>query len=1375
MKIELLSLIAKKMNVNGLKSALLVTALLMFGGVSWGQGTETFENIPANSSASTFRSWTGDNGLTWTATEARTDQTLDNRAITLDDDKANTYLLSGTISGGIGDLTVSTKRAFSGGSGTLNVEVNGSNVGTIPLGTSVQTTTITGINVSGNVTIKILNDIGGSNDGGAERAIIDNVIWTAYSAVSCSGEPTAQATGITISNETAISLDVSWSAGTGGDNYILVAREGSSVSWTPTDGTDYSGQTGSGDFSSATDQLNGNKVVYAGSGTSTTVTGLSASTTYYFQVFHLCSNDSDNYLTSTGTNNDGTQTGTTTAVSYDPSSGNMSYGTSVTLVNLNTINNSSGVKVNAYEDFTAQSTDLQIDNSYDLTVNLDTDGSYTIYARAWIDWNHDGDFNDINEAYDIGTTSNSSDGPTSLSPLSITVPSAATIGSTRMRVSGKYGSYADPNETGFDGEVEDYTINVIAPSTNDTDTEAYSGSQPAASNISSTSTAFTNVFEIEIEDMGTSDGLVTDVTNIRVKPHSTNTADWTDHIADVKLNNGSDITIGSPTITDTYIDIPISAGNLQIADGGSDVITLQVQINNTGITDNAVLSFMVDADDHDFTADASGSDFASEFMLGDFNSNDFTIDITGDELRFIQQPTDVAISTAISPSVTVAFTDENGNIDTDFTGSGCAIGLTTTGSFDASATTQVDAVNGVATFTNLVFDAEATDITLTTTDPDGWGWTNITSNQFDVTPVEYCTPAPSSGDGSGITNVTMGTIDNDSGQESGFYGDYSAQSTDVEQGSTVNCDITYETGFTYNTVIWVDWNNDEDFEDTGEEVYTGESTSSEPTTLNASFSVPAGASLGAHRLRIGGADSGPPTPCYTGTYAIFEDYTINVIAASPSLTASPTSLTGFTYEEGSGPSSNQTFTISGSNLVGSGNLTVTGSTNYEVSTDGSSYSASVTYPFASGVITSQPQTVYVRLKSGLSAATYNSETITVSGGGATDETVNCDGEVFPPTFTLSTSSLSGFTYEEGSGPSSEQSFDLSGSAMDGSDVTITPPANYEISLTSGSGFQNTAITLSSYDGSTTPVYVRLKAGLAVGMYNGEAINVAGGGASTVSVSCDGEVTPIIIDSEDFASCPPTGWIIYSVSSDEDWTCGSGYMEINNYNADNAANDWLISPPINLDNYTNEILTFETYKKYADNGITNPETKLYYSTDYSGSGNPSSSTWNSLTYNFPNDNSQVWTSSGDVDLSGITGSSVYIAFQHESSGTGGGSTSLWRMDNFEIAGTLATPCSSPANQPTALDLNDNTTYNSIDGSFTASTGSPAAHGYLVVRSESSTLSANPQDDSCLFREFYKLYSYKLKRINSILFLCFCLSEYSMLWWPRISNYLSINRK
>ncbi len=104
-------------------------------------------------------------------------------------------------------------------------------------------------------------------------------------------------------------------------------------------------------------------------------------------------------------------------------------------------------------------------------------------------------------------------------------------------------------------------------------------------------------------------------------------------------------------------------------------------------------------------------------------------------------------------------------------------------------------------------------------------------------------------------------------------------------------------------------------------------------------------------------------------------------SASPTLNVSTTTLTGYSYCVGSGPSTSQSFTISASNLTGSGNITVTGPTNYNVSTNNTNFYTSVTYPFASGIITGQPKTVYVRLKAGLSANNYNSENITFSGGG----------------------------------------------------------------------------------------------------------------------------------------------------------------------------------------------------------------------------------------------------------------------------------------------------------------------------------------------------------------------------------------------------------
>jgi len=118
-------------------------------------------------------------------------------------------------------------------------------------------------------------------------------------------------------------------------------------------------------------------------------------------------------------------------------------------------------------------------------------------------------------------------------------------------------------------------------------------------------------------------------------------------------------------------------------------------------------------------------------------------------------------------------------------------------------------------------------------------------------------------------------------------------------------------------------------------------------------------------------------------------------ACTPTLSASSASVTGFSYCLGSGPSASKTFTISGTELSGSGNITVSGgSTDYEVSTDNATFASTVTYAYASGLITSQPKTVYVRLKSGLAKGNYTGETITISGGGAaTAATVSCSGTV----------------------------------------------------------------------------------------------------------------------------------------------------------------------------------------------------------------------------------------------------------------------------------------------------------------------------------------------------------------------------------------------
>ncbi|MBC8487205.1 MAG: DUF5017 domain-containing protein [Bacteroidetes bacterium] len=145
---------------------------------------------------------------------------------------------------------------------------------------------------------------------------------------------------------------------------------------------------------------------------------------------------------------------------------------------------------------------------------------------------------------------------------------------------------------------------------------------------------------------------------------------------------------------------------------------------------------------------------------------------------------------------------------------------------------------------------------------------------------------------------------------------------------------------------------------------------------------------------------------------------------------------------------------------------------------------------------------------------------------------------------------------------------------------------------------------------------------------------------------------------------------YSVAGIKTWYYFSGgqMVSMNGYGGDNPEEDWLILPGINFDNYSNEVMTFTTYARYGTNNENN-YLKLYYSTDYFEIGDPSSSNWTELTYIQPtgiNDDTEVSAFSGNIDLSGITGSSIYIAFKYYSTD----SPTRWSVDDILIGEALS---------------------------------------------------------------------------------------------------------
>lgn len=226
--------------------------------------------------------------------------------------------------------------------------------------------------------------------------------------------------------------------------------------------------------------------------------------------------------------------------------------------------------------------------------------------------------------------------------------------------------------------------------------------------------------------------------------------------------------------------------------------------------------------------------------------------------------------------------------------------------------------------------------------------------------------------------------------------------------------------------------------------------------------------------------------------------------AGAEITISETSFSGFLYCSGSGPSTSQSFTVEGSNLTA--NITVTAPTNYEVSTNNSDFYASRTLTQSGGTVSSTP--IYVRLKAGLSVGDYNAENISLTSTDAETKTVTLSGSVTGPLITVSETTRTGFTYCLDSGPSSEQSYTVSGSCLTGN-ITITPPANYQISTGTGGSFVATnPITLTQSGGNVaeTTIYVRLQAGLSAGTYNSQNIVHASSGADSKNVTNSGTVT-----------------------------------------------------------------------------------------------------------------------------------------------------------------------------------------------------------------------------------------------------------------------------
>jgi hypothetical protein len=139
-------------------------------------------------------------------------------------------------------------------------------------------------------------------------------------------------------------------------------------------------------------------------------------------------------------------------------------------------------------------------------------------------------------------------------------------------------------------------------------------------------------------------------------------------------------------------------------------------------------------------------------------------------------------------------------------------------------------------------------------------------------PPSYCSASGTNSSYEWINKVILGTINNTSGNNGG-YGNYTTLSTNLTAGTAYTINLTPGfAGAAYLEYwrVWIDYNGDLDWADSGEQVAQGTGTSA----VNLAFTVPSGTPSGTKRMRIAMKYSGYASYCETFTYGEVEDYNV---------------------------------------------------------------------------------------------------------------------------------------------------------------------------------------------------------------------------------------------------------------------------------------------------------------------------------------------------------------------------------------------------------------------------------------------------------------------------------------------------------------------
>jgi PKD repeat protein len=143
------------------------------------------------------------------------------------------------------------------------------------------------------------------------------------------------------------------------------------------------------------------------------------------------------------------------------------------------------------------------------------------------------------------------------------------------------------------------------------------------------------------------------------------------------------------------------------------------------------------------------------------------------------------------------------------------------------------------------------------------------------------------------------------------------------------------------------------------------------------------------------------------------------------------------------------------------------------------------------------------------------------------------------------------------------------------------------------------------------------------------------------------------------------WTAVSVASDRDWqidtTGGAQGAVANGFGADAPSDDWLISPPFDINVWAQTSLGFDYYQNFSG-----PEIEVLLGAEFQDGNDPTAVHWSRVSADLGAVANSEWTRQSGIDISAFAGRQCRLAFRYTTVGTAAGEGKLIGINHVRVS-------------------------------------------------------------------------------------------------------------